>query len=60
MAKESNDDTNAVLLLKQIEIMRKKLVAIGFRDGLTAPSTIEYSELLDEQIEIYQKMLRDT
>ncbi|WP_235182837.1 Spo0E family sporulation regulatory protein-aspartic acid phosphatase [Gracilibacillus boraciitolerans] len=31
---------------------------IGFRDGLTAASTIQYSQLLDEKIEVYQKTLQ--
>ncbi|MGN8646289.1 Spo0E family sporulation regulatory protein-aspartic acid phosphatase [Gracilibacillus sp. HCP3S3_G5_1] len=55
----SNSEIDKELLLERIEIMRKKLVDIGLRDGLTAPSTIEYSELLDEQIEIYQKLKSD-
>ncbi|WP_163583228.1 aspartyl-phosphate phosphatase Spo0E family protein [Gracilibacillus saliphilus] len=47
-------------LLEQIEIMREELVDIGLRDGLTASSTLEYSQLLDERIKVYQKMLKDT
>ncbi|PWU67187.1 MULTISPECIES: aspartyl-phosphate phosphatase Spo0E family protein [Gracilibacillus] len=58
MSKESNVDDIGVLLEK-IEIMRRELLDIGFRDGLTAPSTLEYSELLDEEIRIYQKIIKD-
>ncbi|WP_018930668.1 aspartyl-phosphate phosphatase Spo0E family protein [Gracilibacillus lacisalsi] len=47
-------------LLEQIEIMREELVNIGLRDGLTASSTLEYSQLLDERIKVYQKLLQDT
>ncbi len=60
MTKENNDEINTASLLVKIEIMRKELVDIGFRDGLTASSTIKYSESLDELIEVYQKMIRDT
>ncbi|MGP4038798.1 Spo0E family sporulation regulatory protein-aspartic acid phosphatase [Gracilibacillus sp. D59] len=59
MTKENNDEINVALLLERIEIMRKELVNIGFRDGLTASSTIKYSESLDEQIETFQKLIRD-
>ncbi|QGH37081.1 Spo0E family sporulation regulatory protein-aspartic acid phosphatase [Gracilibacillus salitolerans] len=48
------------LLLERIEAMRNKLLDIGFRDGLTAPSTLKYSELLDEEIKVYQKLMKDT
>ncbi|WP_231710586.1 aspartyl-phosphate phosphatase Spo0E family protein [Gracilibacillus suaedae] len=60
MIKKSNEKININLLLEQIEKMREELVDIGLRDGLTAPSTLEYSQLLDERIKVYQKMLKDT
>ncbi|MFD2656626.1 aspartyl-phosphate phosphatase Spo0E family protein [Gracilibacillus thailandensis] len=60
MIKESNEKLNINLLLEQIEKMREELVDIGLRDGLTAPSTLEYSELLDEQIKVYQRLLKET
>ncbi len=59
MSKESNEKIDVESLLERIEVMRRELLDIGFRDGLTAPTTIKYSELLDEQIKVYQKMIRD-
>ncbi|QGH36219.1 Spo0E family sporulation regulatory protein-aspartic acid phosphatase [Gracilibacillus salitolerans] len=55
----SNSEIDVELLLQRIEVMRSELVDIGFRDGLTAPSTLKYSELLDEQIKVYQKLKSD-
>lgn len=59
MSKESNLDADIGVLLEKIEIMRRELLDIGFRDGLTAPTTIEYSESLDEEIRIYQEMIKN-
>ncbi|MDX8047168.1 aspartyl-phosphate phosphatase Spo0E family protein [Gracilibacillus sp. S3-1-1] len=59
MVGEDVNEINEVSLLKRIEKMRRKLVNDAFRDGFTAPSTIKQSELLDEQIETYQKMIKN-
>ncbi|WP_163538170.1 aspartyl-phosphate phosphatase Spo0E family protein [Gracilibacillus sp. YIM 98692] len=56
----SKSERNVIPILKQIENMRRELVDIGLRDGLNAPSTLKHSELLDEQIKIYQKLKRKT
>lgn len=45
-------------LLERIELMREKLVDIGLREGLTAPTTLRFSELLDEQIKVYQELMK--
>ncbi|SFL34165.1 Spo0E like sporulation regulatory protein [Gracilibacillus orientalis] len=55
-----NREIDVELLLERIEVMRRELLDKGFRDGLTAPSTLEYSELLDEYIKVYQKLKKDT
>ncbi len=55
MIKEKNID----VLSEKIEMMRSELLDIGFRDGFTASTTIEYSELLDQEIEVYQKIVSD-
>ncbi len=57
MIAEKCEETNIDVLSEKIEMMRKELLAIGFREGFTASSTIEYSELLDKQIEVYQKIV---
>ncbi|MGN8648148.1 Spo0E family sporulation regulatory protein-aspartic acid phosphatase [Gracilibacillus sp. HCP3S3_G5_1] len=54
-----NSEANIDSLLERIEVMRDELVAIGLRDGLTAPTTLEYSKLLDEYIKIYQRVMKD-
>lgn len=54
-----NKEANIDSLLERIEVMRDELLAIGLRDGLTAASTLKYSELLDEYIKIYQKLMKD-
>ncbi|WP_208589487.1 aspartyl-phosphate phosphatase Spo0E family protein [Gracilibacillus suaedae] len=54
----NNSEVDVDSLLERIELMREKLVDIGLREGLTAPSTLKYSELLDEQIKIYQKLIK--
>ncbi|QGH36248.1 Spo0E family sporulation regulatory protein-aspartic acid phosphatase [Gracilibacillus salitolerans] len=44
------------LLSERIEKMRHELLKIGSQEGLTAPSTLRHSRLLDEEIKAYQKM----
>ncbi|SFL33238.1 Spo0E like sporulation regulatory protein [Gracilibacillus orientalis] len=59
MNKGERDDINLKLLSERIEQMRDELVNIGFLDGLTAPTTIKYSKLLDEKIETFQKIIKE-
>ncbi len=59
MRKDQRDDLKIELLSERIEMMRDELLNIGLRDGLTASTTIKHSELLDEQIEIFQRVIKE-
>ncbi|SHM58830.1 aspartyl-phosphate phosphatase Spo0E family protein [Gracilibacillus kekensis] len=48
---------NTEYLQDRIEILREELIKIGLRDGLTAPSTVRLSELLDKEIKVYQRKI---
>ncbi|ENH95514.1 hypothetical protein J416_15697 [Gracilibacillus halophilus YIM-C55.5] len=49
-------DEQTEMVSKRIEVLRDEFLIIGFRDGLTVPTTVRKSELLDEQIDLYQRL----
>jgi hypothetical protein len=47
-------------LMQKIETLRKKMIAVGMSEGLTAPETILLSEELDKLLNINRRLLRET
>lgn len=44
--------------LEKIELMRKKLVVLASKKGISHPEVIRYSQRLDHQLNNYQKLIK--